>query len=172
MVGKLQRLYVSGDWELRPHEIILPMSPVTLLPFNEGSIDRNDLYELYYLLLREYIEPIFGWDEMFQQQRFEKEYPSHETFLVVYRAMIAGFIVLKYGSEELHLSLLLLHPKFQSLGIGTCIMELVLAQAKSLKVSVTLSCFRQNYQALKFYDCLGFQRTDEDAHFVFLAIAP
>jgi ribosomal protein S18 acetylase RimI-like enzyme len=109
---------------------------------------------------------------MFQQQRFEKEYPSHETFLVAHREVIAGFIVLKCGSEEIHLSLLLLRPKFQSLGIGTRVMELVLAQAKSFKISVALSCFRQNYQALKFYDRLGFQTTYEDTHFAFLTIAP
>jgi ribosomal protein S18 acetylase RimI-like enzyme len=151
---------------------VLFMSSITLLPFHEGIIARSDLYELYSLLLREYIEPMFGWDEMFQQQRFAKEYPSHETFLVAHRATITGFIVLKCGSEEIHLSLLLLHPKFQSLGIGTRVMELVLAQAKSLKVSVTLSCFCQNYQALKFYGRFGFQTTYEDAHFVFLAIAP
>jgi ribosomal protein S18 acetylase RimI-like enzyme len=148
------------------------MSSVTLLPFSEGSIDRNTLYALYCLLLRQYIEPVFGWDEEFQQQRFEREYPLHQTFLVAHGVMTAGFIVLKCESKALHLSLLLLHPDFHSLGIGTRVMELVLAQAKSLRAPVTLSCFRRNDQALKFYNRHGFHTTHEDEHFSILTIVP
>jgi ribosomal protein S18 acetylase RimI-like enzyme len=159
---------------VRPHKIILSMSSITLLPFSEGIIDQSTIYALYCLLLREYIEPVFGWDEAFQRQRFEREYPLHKTFLVAHRVMIAGFVVLTCGREEIHLSLLLLllRPEFQSLGIGARVMELVLAQAKSLSVPVTLSCFRQNEQALKFYDRLGFHITHEDAHFSLLTIVP
>jgi ribosomal protein S18 acetylase RimI-like enzyme len=146
------------------------MSSITLLPFSEGIIDRSNLYALYCLLLREYIETVFGWNEEFQRQRFEREYPSHKTFLILHGAMIAGFVVLKCESEEIHLSLLLLHPEFQSFGIGTHVMELILAQAKSLDVPVTLSCFRKNDQAMKFYARLGFLITYEDAHFSFLTI--
>jgi ribosomal protein S18 acetylase RimI-like enzyme len=148
------------------------MASITLLPFNEGIIERSTLYVLYCLLLREYIEPVFGWDEEFQRQRFEKEYPLDKTFLIAHGAMFAGFIVLKRESKEIHISLVLLRPDFQSLGIGTRVMELVLAQAKSLGVAVTLSCFRQNDQALKFYNRHGFHTTHEDTHFSLLTTVP
>jgi ribosomal protein S18 acetylase RimI-like enzyme len=160
------------NWGVRLYKTMLSMSSITLLPFSEGFIDRSNLYALYCLLLREYIEPVFGWDEEFQRQRFEREYPSHKTFLVPCGMMIAGFVVLKCESEEIHLSLLLLRPEFQSLGIGARVMELVLAQAKFLSVPVTLSCFRENDQALKFYARHGFRITYEDAHFSLLTIVP
>jgi ribosomal protein S18 acetylase RimI-like enzyme len=153
-------------------EAMFSTSSITLLPFSESIVDRSNLYALYCLSLREYIEPVFGWNEEFQRQRFEREYPSHQTFLVVHRSMIAGFIVLKHENTEIHLSLIILYPNYQSLGIGARVIELVLAQAKSLHVPLTLSCFRRNDQALKFYNRNGFHTAYEDDHFSFLTILP
>jgi ribosomal protein S18 acetylase RimI-like enzyme len=148
------------------------MSSITLIPFDDGIIAWSTLYKLYCLLLRKYIEPVFGWDEEFQRRRFNREYPSSKTFLITYGAMIAGFVVLKYESEEIHLSLLLLRREFQSLGIGAHVIKLVLEEAKFLGVPITLSCFRQNKQALKFYDRLGFHTMHEDTDFSILRIVP
>ena len=52
------------------------------------------------------------------------------------------------------------------MGIGEAVLNHVLGEANAARVPVTLSCFKSNETALRFYKRHGFRVVLEDEHFV------
>jgi ribosomal protein S18 acetylase RimI-like enzyme len=57
------------------------------------------------------------------------------------------------------------------MGIGEAVLNHVLGEANAARVPVTLSCFKSNETALRFYKRHGFRVVLEDEHFVELMSA-
>jgi ribosomal protein S18 acetylase RimI-like enzyme len=143
---------------------------ICIIPFTAGIAQRDMLFDLYCLLLRPYIETIFGWDDIVQRTRFEVEYPDSSIKLIQVDTIIAGFISTRFSQNSLHVSLLLLLPEFQCSGIGSFSMHYIQAEARVNQLPVTLSCFSKNHRALSFYKQLGYQIVESDDHFVNLLL--
>jgi ribosomal protein S18 acetylase RimI-like enzyme len=137
-----------------------------LVPFERGVIQRETLFGLYRLLLYPYIEATFGWDESDQQARFSAEHPNSAIKLIQIDTVFAGFLATRIDQRSLHITLLLLKPDFQSRGIGEqCILQ-VQAEADTIQLPITLSCFASNHRALAFYQRLGYRIINSDEHFI------
>ena len=144
-----------------------PLS-IVLTPASSSGVTQDTLFSLYCLVLREFIEPVYGWDQSFQRRRFDAEYPSESAEIVQAGSVVAGYVLVAERPESHHVALLLLRPEFQRLGIGREVMCKVLAHAKSCGKAVTLSCFKANIAALRFYQQLGFVVHEEEPHFALL----
>jgi ribosomal protein S18 acetylase RimI-like enzyme len=142
------------------------VSSLDLLPASAARDERQKFFELYCASLRQHIEPAFGWDLDLQRRRFDQEYPSGNVSIVMFEGRRAGFLSVDPRSESVHVSLLLLEPEFQGLGIGRRVMDRVWVQSFEEQRPVTLSCFRSNQRALRFYEGIGFEVRAVDEYFV------
>jgi len=141
-------------------------STVRLIPMSEGVVDRQAIFALYKLSLHEYIDQTFGWDENFQQERFNTSYHDPEFTSITLGSATVGYVALRNEVEAVHLSLLLLQPEFRNLGIGRRVVQTLMSRAAGSNLSLTLSCFLCNQGAMSFYQKLGFCVVTKDEHSV------
>lgn len=141
---------------------------IELMPIHPDDADRAELFALYRLSLREYIEQTFGWNEAFQRERFGRSYQEPDFRWIHVGKARAGYLALKAGEPAWHVSLLLLYPAYRRRGIGRAAMRILMARAAEAGRPLTLSCFRCNRPAMDFYRSLAFGVESEDEHFVVL----
>jgi ribosomal protein S18 acetylase RimI-like enzyme len=144
---------------------------IALMPPSASTATRDTLFSLYSLSLRQFIQPIYGWDETFQKQRFVSEYPEENTKIVLAGEAFAGYVVVAERPDVHHVALLILRPEFQRIGIGQEVMNTVVAEARAAGKAVTLSCFKSNKAAFFFYQLLGFVVQHEEPSFFLLTNA-
>jgi ribosomal protein S18 acetylase RimI-like enzyme len=137
-----------------------------LIRMAEGPLDRSALFALYQSSLHEHIDRTFGWNDAFQQARFETSYRDADVELIARGQDVAGYLVLKSDEAALHLSLLILKPAFRNRGMGGAIMQTLMSRATQSNRPLMLSCFLCNHDAMRFYEALGFEPVERDAHFV------
>jgi RimJ/RimL family protein N-acetyltransferase len=137
-----------------------------LTPMSEGTVDRLALFALYKLSLHEYIDQSFGWDDDFQQERFNTSYRDPEFTLITLGSVAAGYFALRNEGEAVHLSLMLMKPEFRNRGIGRKVMQTLMSRTAESNQPLTLSCFLGNQAAMSFYQKLGFRAVKKDEHFV------
>lgn len=142
-----------------------PASHLELRPPGQSAVGGADMFALYEATLRGYIEHAFGWDEAMQRQRFAASYDPANIWLVETRGETAGYIALKTSPDGIHLSLLILKPRFQRQGIGRQVMAALTSMAGETGADITLSCFLRNTGAMAFYESLGFRAIAKDEHF-------
>jgi ribosomal protein S18 acetylase RimI-like enzyme len=149
------------------------MPHITLLSDPEGrQVARSGLFSLYEAALRPYIEATLGWDQSYQLQRFERSYPPGEIQLIMVDRVFAGYVAIRETRSALHVSLLLLLPEFRRRGIGQRVMKHVHMAAAASHRKVTLSSFKRNTGALRFYARRGYAIRDGDDVFADLVFDP
>lgn len=141
-----------------------PLTLAAVLP-----IEQPLAFELYKNTLFEHIEAVFGWDECFQQQRFQ-QYDASLFFWVQRGPERLAFLCYKVHADRLHVHLVLVFPAYQGQGLGEQIMLNIHALARQQGLTqVTLSSFRRNQGALRFYQRLGYEVTYTETDFYTLA---
>ena len=142
---------------------------VLLQVASNDDVTREMLFELYCILLREFIEPLYGWDKEFQRKRFDSEYPSEKVQQIYVDAAFAGYTVVHERTESHHIALLLIRPECQRVGIGRAVMKKLTSHARSCGRIVTLSSFTDNRRAIVFYQSLGFAVNGIESNFALLS---
>lgn len=131
-----------------------------LIPFKYS--DLNKAFELYKSELHAVIDTALGWDESSQQKRFTEKYSLDWFYWVECEGNVVGYICYDYRSVALHISLLVIDNHFQGKGIGKKIMAIVSNLAQEKKLKLTLSSFKNNQNAVSFYEKLGFKIINQD----------
>jgi ribosomal protein S18 acetylase RimI-like enzyme len=159
------------------------------LPFdasetNFEAFDKQELtalFPLYKRALYPFIEKTFGWDETFQRERVQSAYPLDSLYWASYRAATYGatdkvergaVVSVKQQEGVLHLHLLIVLENLRAQGIGQTVMQALHQHATQHGQIITLSCFKSNPRALRFYQKLGYQVTAEEEHFFDLSWRP
>lgn len=145
---------------------------VSIRAYDENKLGRDALFLLYKEHIGPYIGEAFGWDEEFQLARFRQHYPSAELFVVLVDREFAGYVAVKEDAARMHVSLIIVKPRFRSRGIGRRVMDGVHRAAADRHKSVTLSCFKRNVRALRFYSELGYRQYGADDVFADLRYEP
>lgn len=140
------------------------LDEIRLTPF--VSEDLKAAFQLYEETLRSVVDRAFGWEDGFQRERFASRYELSWFHWVEASANRVGYVCFFEKSDELHMSLLIIDPKFQGRSFGRKVMSLLQNRAKQSSKRVTLSSFKKNEAAISFYQKLGYQITGEDEHFV------
>ncbi|HSR32727.1 MAG TPA: GNAT family N-acetyltransferase [Anaerolineae bacterium] len=124
------------------------------------SVDGDFLYQLIKTTMREYVEPIWGWDEDWQSNYFRERFDPDEVQIVVLDGQDIGAVSVEIRATELFLSRIYLLPAYQGRGIGTCLIQSILDEAFAQGLPVTLQVLKGN-PARGLYERLGFTHTEE-----------
>lgn len=117
-----------------------------------------------------YIDAVFGWDDDFQKKRLLNEYQPDWFYWIKQGSVLVGLLCFKPYDHAYHVHFLIVFPEYQAKGVGTAVMDYVHTLAKEEgRKEVTLSSFRSNKNALRFYKKLGYQTIQEDEHFLSLS---
>ena len=132
--------------------------------------DRNFLYQLKKEVNLGYISAIWGWDEDYQQEEFDRDFQKREEFsVIVSDDADAGFLQLQRGTDFLNVAEIHLLPAFRGQGLGTSVLRYIQALGDKEELPVLIGCFRANQGARDLYLRLGFQPAGEsDTHYLFL----
>ena len=130
----------------------------------------EEAFVLYKELLSPFIEESFGWNEIFQRQRFTESYKLEDLFWYVDEDEKKALVCRNVLEDAYHIQLLLVLKKYQNNGIGKEIMMVIQAKAFDENKGLILSTFKSNTKALSFYNGLGFSVVDEDNDFLSLKL--
>ena len=133
-----------ADWELRP----------------ATEADKEFLRELHRTTLREYVDQVFGWDDDEQRAFFDERWDPRPRQVIRVEGRDAGALHVEVRDDEVFLANIGLLPEYQSRGIGSCVIQSVLDDARARGLPVSLSVLRPN-PARRLYERLGFAVVEE-----------
>ena len=127
--------------------------------------DAEFLYQLLKATMREYVDQTWGWDEDWQRAYFEMRFDPAKNQIIVLDNCDIGVIATEKSEDEILLSSLYILPEYQGRGIGTRLIEELLAQAFRDGLPVGLRVLKVN-PARRLYERLGFVVLEEkDTHY-------
>jgi ribosomal protein S18 acetylase RimI-like enzyme len=109
--------------------------------------------------MRDYVEPIYGWDLDDQRRRHDEWFdPDRLAIVEDDDGTAIGVVDVIDKGDHLYLSRMALLPEAQDQGIGTSLVRDLLRPRRPVRLHV----FTSNARALRFYERLGFI-VDHDA---------
>ena len=135
-----------------------------LRPATAGDYDF--IYKVKTITLKEYVAQTWGWNEADQQSRFSASFDPAQWQIVQLDGRNIGVLCLEREEGGLFLANIEILPPFQNRGIGTRIIEDILASARRDCLPVRLQVLKVN-PARRLYERLGFVVTSEtDTHYL------
>ena len=125
-----------------------------------ASDDREFLWEVNRTALRPVVEATWGWDEAFQVQYFADHFTTSDRFIVRVDGVEVGVIQFTVENDHVFLTSVALLPEHQGRGIGTALVNRVLAEGRRHNLPVRLQVLKVN-RARRLYERLGFEAYGE-----------
>jgi ribosomal protein S18 acetylase RimI-like enzyme len=122
--------------------------------------DFEALVALRIEAMRESLERIGRFDPARARERFRSGFSPAHTRHILVGAVRVGFVVTKPQEQHLLLDHLYVKPAHQSRGIGAKVLQLVFAQAESLRLPVKVGALRES-DSNHFYARHGFQFVEQ-----------
>ena len=134
--------------------------------------DLDLLYEIFCISLRQYVEQTWGtWDERAQRQRFQEVTRPEDHKILQLDGYVIGCVSLKVFETELRLLRLFILPAYQNRGLGSEILEEILAFAHQCELPVRLRVLCVN-PARRLYERHGFVVTEKsETHYTMVHAA-
>ncbi|WP_374686793.1 GNAT family N-acetyltransferase [Promineifilum sp.] len=126
--------------------------------------DHDFLYALNRATIREYVEPIWGWHEEWQEEYFRKKFDPQKWQVIQVDGRDAGVLVVEQRPDEVYLGLIELWPEFQGRGVGSAVVNRLKAEAHGRGQPLTLHVLKTNVPARRLYERLGFQVVAEEEY--------
>jgi ribosomal protein S18 acetylase RimI-like enzyme len=139
-------------------------SNLQILPMQKNDLDCA--FSIYKATLEEVVTKAFGWNEEFQRNRFWNRYQPDWFHWIELDNERIGFICFYQSDLEMHISLMMILPEKQRCSYGRQVMLHLHDHARQSSRKVTLSSFKQNFRAIRFYETLGYKVVESDEHFV------
>jgi ribosomal protein S18 acetylase RimI-like enzyme len=143
---------MAAEWHLRP----------------ATEADRDFLFDLHREAIRDYVEPVWGWDDVAQQRLFDERFAARSYEVIQADGVDIGVLQLQDRPDEVVLDLIELLPAWQGKGIGTAIIRSLLAQGKAVSLRVLTS----NPRAAALYERLGFRIVRRTPERLFMRAEP
>jgi RimJ/RimL family protein N-acetyltransferase len=120
--------------------------------------DSDFCFRLNEATLREYVEPIYGWDHDLQRTYHERWFePERLSIVEDDDGTAIGVVDVSDADDHLYLSRIEVSPDAQGRGVGTAVMHDLIGRGRTIR----LHLFTDNARARRFYERLGF-RLDTD----------
>jgi ribosomal protein S18 acetylase RimI-like enzyme len=143
---------------------------VKLRPATPG--DAEFLYQLLRATMRDYVEQTWSWDEDWQRAYFDMHFDPAQNQVIVLNGRDIGVISAERREDDIHLSSIYILPAYQGRGIGTQLINDLLAEAFRQGLPVSLRVLKVN-PARRLYERLGFVVVDEmDTHYIMKVTPP
>ena len=125
--------------------------------------DFEFMFELKKQNFKEYVEKIWGWEDIDQRLRLKKdleEHLHHKKIIILNNKEIGVYVVHNTENGDLFINEISLLKEYQNKGIGTEILEKQIEKNKIKKVRTILQVFKNN-KAKNLYERLGFRIYNE-----------
>jgi ribosomal protein S18 acetylase RimI-like enzyme len=110
---------------------------------------------------REVVIQQFGdWDPALQTEFFQQKWDAEEVEIVEFGGVPIGVVAVPWRPDHLFVAEIQLDPAHQGRGVGTMIMDELIAAANSRRLPVRLQVLRHS-RARRWYERLGFAQTGE-----------
>ncbi len=131
--------------------------------------DHEFIRQVHHLAYHDMIERQFGiWDEDYQNGCVDKDLRTDKYQIIISGIDLCGYYSIKIEQDNIHLTDIAIHPKYQCKGIGGIIIERLKEQAKQMHTRLSLGVFKTNNRAKRFYEKHGFKISSEtDHHFLY-----
>ncbi len=124
--------------------------------------DFDFLFHLHEQAMRAMVELAFGsWDPDWQLAYFRENFDPSLLRVIQWDGQDAGLLYVQERSEELFLVDIEILPSFQRRGIGTQVIQALIAEAERQGKMVALQVLKVNPAARRLYERLGFRVTGE-----------
>jgi GNAT superfamily N-acetyltransferase len=117
--------------------------------------------------MRWIIERLFGWDPAREGKNFAQFFRLDEVRIITADEQDVGWIQEQVDDATINLGSFYVMPMMQRRGIGTQVLQMLLARARNQSKAITLAVVKIN-PALRFYEKHGFRITHEDQHKFYL----
>lgn len=134
--------------------------------------EKEAIFELYCLVMRSYISEIWGWNDQWQENDFSSHFDPKGITLVYKEQELAGYSHVENRDGQLFIRIIVVHPLHQRKGIGSKLLESVIASGKEQSKSIGLEVFKINDEAKKFYERYGFKVKDETSSSYVMELMP
>jgi ribosomal protein S18 acetylase RimI-like enzyme len=118
-----------------------------------------------------YISEFWGWDEDAQVKWHRRDWEEQRPLLIVHNESPIGTISILAGEDDIRVAHFFIAPAYQNQGVGTFLLEQVLADADGARKVVRLSVLENN-PARGLYERHGFCVVDSSDHFLHMERKP
>jgi len=130
--------------------------------------DIDFLYILHVATIKAYVDKIWGWDDVFQESVFRKNYVPANIQIITLADTDIGMLSVEERTEDVFLRAIEIHPTYQQQGLGTTIIQHIIDDAARRMKPVRLQVLKVN-PAKKLYDRLGFSVIeDTKTHYIMM----
>ena len=133
--------------------------------------DYEFLRRLHHVVMRPYVEAIWGWNEEKQDEIVRQDMAGPYLSIIVCAGKDIGQVSIERNDEKLSLVDLFILPECQGQGIGSAVIKSILAEADAACLPVTLRLFKTN-PAKQLYEQLGFRMETEDDTWFHMRYSP
>ena len=112
---------------------------------------------------REYVEHVWGWDDNYQRERHNREFASHDLYILQFCGTDVGFLIMSCASDTLKVNQIFILPEYQGRGIGSACITRIVDDAGLEGKSVVLKVLKVNTRGIALYQRLGFTIVGEDS---------
>ncbi len=127
--------------------------------------DYDWLYALNQEVYQDLITLEFGyWDVEEELALFQDAWQSHNINLIIVAGERAGMFILEARDNYLWLSEIQITAMYQNRGIGSKIIQQLIAKSRQQKTPLRLRVLHANHRAYQLYQRLGFRRIDSAKH--------
>ncbi len=106
--------------------------------------------------MRGYISELWGWDDQWQENDFSAHFDPKCITLVHKKRELVGYSHVENRDGQLYIRMIIVHPHHQRRGIGSKLLETVIALGKEQSKRIGLEVFKINDDAKKFHEKHGF----------------
>lgn len=143
-----------------------------LKPYKNGNQEEiKFIYDLKKEVYMKYVDSIYGeWNEENQKKLFERfmKENSKNIELIYLKDELVGFYNGKDKDNNIfEIGNICVKPEYQNKGIGTAVLKEILFEHK--EQNIKLQVFKINENAIKLYEKMGFEKTDEtETHYIMI----
>jgi RimJ/RimL family protein N-acetyltransferase len=125
--------------------------------------DDDFCFLLNLATMREYIEPVYGWDLDVQRMYHARWFNADRLSIIEDdNGTAIGVLDVSDESDHMYVSRIEVLPEVQGRGVGSAVMESLMMHGRTIRLQV----FTNNVRAQRFYERLGFilDLDSEDEH--------
>ena len=130
------------------------------------ATDSEFVFAVKKAAFREYVEQIWGWDDIYQRDLHNRRFTSQDLRIIQFHGTDVGFLSTSNTSDTFNVNQIYILPEYQGRGVGAACMRRIIDDANLEQKPVTLQVLKINTRATAFYQRLGFTIVEENStHF-------
>ncbi|MDD0852022.1 N-acetyltransferase [Halobacteriovorax sp. GB3] len=129
---------------------------------NAQQDDLSFVLNLHHTTLREYIEPLWGWDKEQWDKTVTNWFRPERIQIITTNEVDIGILVVQEKDNEFFFESISIQPEFQNKGIGKKVISNIVEKSDLNNKAISLHVLKTNSSAKRLYESYGFHQTGED----------